>query len=75
VPPEYREEFRPNVLVRNWQGIPLEGKRDDWIGEGQVPLEEGRFIRRRCCARCSDAPGRTRTRPSGGCSVAGAISS
>ena len=44
VPPEYREEFRPEVLVRNWQGIPLEGKRDDWIGEGQVPLEEGRFI-------------------------------
>ena len=24
VPPEYREEFHPNVLVRNWQGIPLE---------------------------------------------------
>ena len=44
VPPEYREEFRPNVLVRNWQGIPLEAKRDDWIGEGDVPLEEGRFI-------------------------------
>lgn len=44
VPPEYREEFRPNVSVRNWQGISLEGKRNDWIGEGQVPLEEGRFI-------------------------------
>ena len=44
VPPEYREEFRPSVLVRNWQGIPLEGKREDWIGEGQVPLEDGRFI-------------------------------
>jgi type III restriction enzyme len=44
VPPEYREEFHPNVLVRNWQGIPLEGKREDWIGEGEVPLEEGRFI-------------------------------
>ncbi|MBI3157018.1 MAG: DEAD/DEAH box helicase family protein [Burkholderiales bacterium] len=44
VPPEYREEFRPNVLVRNWQGIPLEAKREDWIGEGEVPLEEGRFI-------------------------------
>lgn len=44
VPPEYREEFRPNVMVRNWQGIPLEGKRDDWIGEGEVPLEEGRFV-------------------------------
>jgi type III restriction enzyme len=44
VPPEYREEFHPNVLVRNWQAIPLENKRDDWIGEGQVPLEGGRFI-------------------------------
>ncbi len=42
VPPEYREEFRPNVLVRNWQGIPLESKRDDWIGEEVI--EEGRFI-------------------------------
>lgn len=44
VPPEYREEFRPNVLVRNWQGIALENKREDWIREGDVPLEEGRFI-------------------------------
>jgi type III restriction enzyme len=44
VPPEYREEFHPNVVVRNWQGIPLEAKRDDWLGEGEVPLEEGRFI-------------------------------
>jgi type III restriction enzyme len=44
VPPEYREEFHPNVLTRNWQGIPLENKREDWISEGEVPLEEGRFI-------------------------------
>ncbi|MFA5786966.1 MAG: DEAD/DEAH box helicase family protein [Actinomycetota bacterium] len=44
VPPEYREEFHPNILVRNWQGIPLEAKREDWIGEGEVPLEAGRFI-------------------------------
>jgi type III restriction enzyme len=44
VPPEYQEEFQPNVLVRNWQGIPLENKREDWVGEGEVPLEEGRFI-------------------------------
>ena len=42
VPPEYREEFRPNVLVRNWQGIPLEAKRDDWIGEEII--DEGWFI-------------------------------
>lgn len=44
VPPEYREEFHPNILVRNWQGIPLESKREDWIGEGEMPLEEGRFV-------------------------------
>jgi len=44
VPPEYREEFHPNVLVRNWQNISLEPKRDDWIREGDVPLEEGRFV-------------------------------
>jgi type III restriction enzyme len=42
VPPEYWKEFQPNVLVRNWQGIPLEAKRDDWIGEEII--EEGRFI-------------------------------
>jgi type III restriction enzyme len=42
VPPEYQEEFCPNVLVRNWQSVPLEAKRDDWIGE--EVLEEGRFI-------------------------------
>jgi type III restriction enzyme len=44
VPPEYCDEFRPNVLVRNWQGIPLEARREDWIGEGEIPLEAGRFI-------------------------------
>lgn len=42
VPPEYFEEFQPNIMVRNWQSIPLEGKRDDWIGD--EVLEEGRFI-------------------------------
>jgi type III restriction enzyme len=44
VPPEYREEFHPNVLVRNWQGIPLDNKREDWISESEMALEEGRFI-------------------------------
>jgi type III restriction enzyme len=44
VPPEYREECRPNVFVRNWQSIPLDAKREDWIGEGEMPIEEGRFI-------------------------------
>lgn len=42
VPPEYLEEFQPNIMVKNWQSIPLEGKRDDWIGD--EVLEEGRFI-------------------------------
>lgn len=42
VPPEYLEEFQPNVMVKNWQSIQLEAKRDDWIGEEVV--EEGRFI-------------------------------
>jgi type III restriction enzyme len=42
VPPEYANEFQPNVIVKNWQSIPLEAKRDDWIGE--EVLEEGRFI-------------------------------
>ncbi|MDE2108366.1 MAG: DEAD/DEAH box helicase family protein, partial [Gammaproteobacteria bacterium] len=44
VPPEYRDEFHPNVLVRNWQGVSLENRREDWIGEGDVPVEAGRFI-------------------------------
>lgn len=42
VPPEYLEEFQPNVMVKNWQSVPLEAKRDDWVGEEIV--EEGRFI-------------------------------
>jgi len=29
VPPEYLEEFQPNIMVKNWQSIPLEAKRDD----------------------------------------------
>lgn len=42
VPPEYQDKFHPNVLVRNWQAIPLEARRDDWIPEETA--EEGRFI-------------------------------
>ncbi|MBX3349008.1 MAG: DEAD/DEAH box helicase family protein [Nitrospira sp.] len=42
VPPEYRDDFKPNVAVRNWQGIQLEAKREDWISDEVV--EEGRFI-------------------------------
>lgn len=42
VPPEYREEFRPNILVKNWQAVPLESQRDDWIPEDVA--EEGRFV-------------------------------
>lgn len=52
VPPEYKDEFHPNVLVRNWQGIPLEAKREDWIpelgGEGRfIPAAVLRALRRR----------------------------
>lgn len=43
IPPEYQSEFHPNVQVRNWQSIPLESKREDWIDEGDL-AEEGRFI-------------------------------
>jgi type III restriction enzyme len=42
VPPEYTDAFRPNVLVRNWQSIPLQTSRDDWIEDST--FEEGRFI-------------------------------
>lgn len=41
-PPEYRDEFHPNVLVKNWQAIPLEAQRDDWVPEEIA--EEGRFV-------------------------------
>jgi type III restriction enzyme len=42
VPPEYTEEFQPNIMVKNWQSIPLEGRRNDWIDDDVI--EEGRFI-------------------------------
>lgn len=43
VPPEYRSEFHPKVAVRNWQSIPLETKRDDWVPESDL-IGEGRFV-------------------------------
>jgi type III restriction enzyme len=43
VPPEYTSEFHPNVRVRNWQSIPLETKRDDWVPESDL-IGEGRFV-------------------------------
>lgn len=43
VPPEYQDEFHPNILVRNWQSIPLEASREDWIAEEDL-AEEGRFV-------------------------------
>jgi type III restriction enzyme len=42
VPPEYREEFAPNVVIRNWHAIPLSADRDDWVSEDIVG--EGRFV-------------------------------
>ncbi|MGH9024691.1 MAG: hypothetical protein ACRDWD_01020 [Acidimicrobiia bacterium] len=43
VPPEYAHEMQPNVLVRNWQSIPLEARRDDWIAD-EPEDEAGRFV-------------------------------
>lgn len=42
VPPEYIDGFRPNVIVRNWQGMINESERDDWIPDEFE--EEGRFV-------------------------------
>lgn len=42
IPPEYEEDFEPRVIVRNWQSIPLEASRDDWISDDLG--DEGRFI-------------------------------
>ena len=42
VPPDYEDEFEPRVIVRNWQSIPLEASRDDWISDETG--DEGRFI-------------------------------
>jgi type III restriction enzyme len=42
VPLEYQPVFNPRVLVRNWQSIPLNARRDDWIGEDTAG--EGRFV-------------------------------
>jgi hypothetical protein len=42
VPPEYKDDFRPNVLVRNWQSIPLKIGRDDWVGDDVA--SPGRFV-------------------------------
>jgi type III restriction enzyme len=43
VPPQYREDFRPTVMVTNWHAIPLSEKRDDWLAEDEVS-GEGRFV-------------------------------
>jgi type III restriction enzyme len=43
IPPEYQDEFHPNLIVKNWQAIPLEDKRDDWIAENDL-ADEGRFV-------------------------------
>ena len=43
VPPEYQSEFHPKIAVRNWQSIPLETKRDDWVPENDL-IGEGRFV-------------------------------
>jgi type III restriction enzyme len=42
IPPELAQAFHPNVLVRNWQSIPLEVGRDDWVPD--EALGDGRFV-------------------------------
>lgn len=42
IPPDYQSEFHPNILVKNWQAIPLESEREDWIPNDME--EDGRFI-------------------------------
>lgn len=42
IPSTYREEFQPNVLVRNWQSIPLDSRRDDWAPEEDSSMD--RFV-------------------------------
>jgi type III restriction enzyme len=43
VPPEYRADFRPEVIVRNWHAIPLLEERGDWIAETEI-VGEGKFV-------------------------------
>ncbi|MBU6429521.1 MAG: DEAD/DEAH box helicase family protein, partial [Cyanobacteria bacterium REEB65] len=42
VPPRWRDRFRPNIRVCNWQAIPLESRRDDWIADPAA--QRGRFV-------------------------------
>jgi type III restriction enzyme len=43
VPPDYRDDFAPNVMVRNWHAIPLSDRREDWVPEADL-AGEGRFV-------------------------------
>jgi len=43
VPPECEAAFHPKVEVRNWQSVPLEVKRDDWIAEDELAGDQ-RFV-------------------------------
>lgn len=42
VPPDYEDDFHPTLKVKNWQAIPLQISRDDWISEEVTG--DGRFI-------------------------------
>lgn len=42
VPPEYLQDFNPNVIVKNWQAMSATSSPDDWIGDDFE--EEGRFV-------------------------------
>lgn len=40
VPPAYVDDFRPNVMVRNWQSIRLDASRDDWAEPGTAAADQ-----------------------------------
>lgn len=42
VPPDFSDVFRPQVVVRNWQSIPLEGDREDWLPDDLQ--DDGKFL-------------------------------
>lgn len=42
VPPEYKDDFKPNVVVRNWQSMSLDPQRSDWIPDDMD--DEGKFV-------------------------------
>jgi Type III restriction enzyme, res subunit len=65
VPPEYREAFRPNVMVRNWQGF--SSRQNVTTGSATKSLGTDVSSPNQCCVPCADAPGKIRMRRSAEC--------